>query len=80
MTIQEAKAVYDRHHIDKDNISDKDFATERDAARYELITAGLPPEDICEFEFHYFRKPRNLSDVVQSVRRHRERLQGGEDE
>ena len=80
MRLNEAKAVYDRNHIDKDNISNKDFALERDRARYELFAMNLQAEEICEFEFYFYDRPRNLSDVVQSIKRHRERLQAGQDE
>ena len=74
MTIQEARAVYDRNHIDKDNISNKDFALERDKARYELFASELAPREICDFEYFYFGKTRNLSDMMQSIRRHMERV------
>jgi len=79
MRTLEIVAVYDLHHIDRDNIGNRDFATERDSARYELHMGGVTLEDICDFEFNYYGKPRNLSDVKQSIRRHRERLQGGND-
>jgi hypothetical protein len=56
MTITQAKAVYDRNHIDKDNIANKDFALERDQARYELFAAELPPRDICDFRVLLLRQ------------------------
>jgi hypothetical protein len=80
MTITQAKAVYDRNHIDKDNIANKDFALERDQARYELFAAELPPRDICDFEYYFYGKTRNLSDIMHSIRRQLERMRGGDHE
>lgn len=65
MTIQEAKAVYDRHGVTKDNFNGKRPALVegRRKATIELHAMGLRIQDITDFERHYFDGPGHPSSV-----------------